>query len=779
MLGLFEDIIGEANPDTQEFIKIEGTYSYYVKAEVKGTLPYSNTSLIIQGFNSKKSMKPLKLKCRWYREIGERNYEITDNKDEMYHINAQDIGCFVKVAIRPKSKRYSKKDIAIVRFGPFQMSETLSLNLEKDLTNGTHIYQFNLLKLNSQFVNDQSGYQNFIKVDKVGISVQFGFFFELFENFFLLHNSAHPYRIACENHEYSVVSIFYKKGSELNLSENVLNSFPKLKHRYKKLRERFLKETINEKQDTSNKSLSQLSLDFNSQSRRNREQRRGSEVINNLQLDSYVFNIGDEEEDKEQELRIKFQSRVERDSFVCLIRSIAAIKTMTLAPLMKNISRVFDGTIAQEQYSNETVDIFDDKYERVLNRTQDYEYSIQRLLELNKNKNQENENLIQCAELLESDLAMSITEFKKILDKMSKKEGMVSAEKQKVAKLEQSLLNVSRNVELIRERSHTPSRRVKLVNNAKNNKIQALGGIQKEIDKTDKLNEILIQKIENLKVENTKLNEEGAKLKEKINQSMMGSGRKAPYFSVKVDEVNQSVLEGRSKEKEYLLNLDLGKKFEREKNSMDKEQLQRSDENDESILEEAIINLESSIMYLDDAENKGKKDNRATELELESEMLSKKVKKNKREFEKLMEISKQVEGGENFGMMSGVSSLAEKIFDHNGMSIKDLQAIILLHDIKSTKAALQLHEEKWNDDSLLAKKKDVEERTIEVQSMTSAKQDENNLLEKRIKEVEKEFKKQEALLLKEEQEKLKINKLSEKMFMLQQENFNLMEEEEA
>lgn len=760
MLDLFGEIISEANTDKSDFITYEGSFTYYVKAQVKGTLPYSNTTLMIQAYNNRKELKPLKLKCRWYREIGDRNYEITDNKDDSYHINAQDIGCFVKVAVRPKSKRFSKKDIAIVKFGPFEMSDTLSLNLEKDLTNGTHIYQFNLLKHNSQFVNDQSNFQNFVKVDQNGISFQFGFYFELFVNFFLLHNSAHPYRVVCENHDYSVLSIFYVKGTEISFKEDILVDFPKLQEKYKILKEKFLRQTINEKPHVSDKSLSQLDLEFTSR----RDQRKQSIMTNNLMLDSYIFDVEDEDEGKEHEIRIKFKTRVERDSFVCLVRAIAAIKTMALAPLMNEIEKVFDGTISEEKNSKKLVEIFDNKYEKVVHRKKELDSSIQRMLDMNKGKNLENENLIQCAELLESDLAMSIAEFKKMMEKLGEKG---EAETRKVSQLEKSLLSASRNVEMIRERSMTPSRRAKMLSNAKKEKVEVLGGLENEIEKTDQLNEILVKKIEKLKKENAKNHQKIGSLNEDFeNRNIhMNFEKKTKNVKIKGLEIKEAI------DKSGVNSIE-----PKVKKKQEKEQLQRSDENEESMLEEAISNLECSIMDLEELEKKSKEEE--SKVEIQNQHLRKKIKNCLNEFESLLDISKKIQLGGKIGLMLGINPLAEKIFEYNGAKIKDLQNLILLYEAKFLNQSLRLHEEKFDDEGLVEENKELLEELVDIKDETEGKRRENLAMVNKIGEIQKELGKQRALLEKEEKEKARIAELSKRLQFLQEENFMLIEGEE-
>lgn len=125
---------------------------------------------------------------------------------------------------------------------------------------------------------------------------------------------------------------------------------------------------------------------FENNLEKNDDGRRGSIFSDNLlNLNPLsLYEIEEEEDGKEQEIRIKFKTRVERDSFVCLIRAIAAIKTMTLAPLLANISKVFDCTISDEKNTNKILEIFDDKYNRVIERSRNIEDSILRLLELNK-----------------------------------------------------------------------------------------------------------------------------------------------------------------------------------------------------------------------------------------------------------------------------------------------------------------------------------------------------------------------------------------------------------
>jgi hypothetical protein len=104
-----------------------------------------------------------------------RNYEIRDNPvDDTYHINAYDVGSYLKVAIKAKGC----KQMAIIKIGPILLNPKLLPELEHSLLANDGLYNVKIAKIGDQYIQDESGHQNFIKFTKNFLCMKFGYQFE-------------------------------------------------------------------------------------------------------------------------------------------------------------------------------------------------------------------------------------------------------------------------------------------------------------------------------------------------------------------------------------------------------------------------------------------------------------------------------------------------------------------------------------------------------------------------------------------------------------------------
>ena len=569
MYSLIDNILGVPKNGFHESIDFSGEYDFYVKPIIQGQLPYENTTIQIQAFEDKKSNKPLRIKCKWFRVINERNYEIKDNQDETYHFNGYDIGLKIRVAVKLKKKGRGGSNAAIVTFGPVELSPEISPRLETALSQGFEVLKFRLLKFGESFINDRHDPQNYLRVDKERICFRFGYYFDDIDDFFLILNSTYKLAILCENHDYKVVTIKYQKGRETDLEdEDIFEGCPKIKKKYEKKRQKYMAEMEAKLRSSgytparedvikgskvegrhpnkSENSFSMLSLGI--QSRRDKNRLAQSSALNRIKESSasQIRNsfgrvsthllagegYGEQEEEEDvgyerEELRIKFKSRDDRDTFICLLRSLCILRGIVFSPMLNHVGMVLDGRLSHNR-SSILNEIFLKPSKDIEEEIDSVEDSIQRVLELNKNLSKENDNLVDCTQLLETDLAMSISEFKKIIDEVNPNVKRPE-EKKKLMQLERSLLGVSKKIEQVKERSLTPGNKRRAAAGAgvvkKDLRLDfgnvrvgpkvgdgdvsgdVIEDIQDEIEKTNRLNEMLLKKIDKLKVENKKLND--------------------------------------------------------------------------------------------------------------------------------------------------------------------------------------------------------------------------------------------------------------------------------
>lgn len=157
MLEFFSDLIGDNDPNTDFIEYVEKSKDFYVETVINGHLPYHNTTIMVRVFESRSKKQPINARCKWFRVVDSRNYEIRDNPiDDTYHINAYDIGSFLKVAVKAKGI----KEVTIIKIGPILLNPKM-IPSSKILLSNEGVFNFALLKYGDKFVDDKSEFQNF------------------------------------------------------------------------------------------------------------------------------------------------------------------------------------------------------------------------------------------------------------------------------------------------------------------------------------------------------------------------------------------------------------------------------------------------------------------------------------------------------------------------------------------------------------------------------------------------------------------------------------------
>ena len=145
MLDFFKDLMGSEDADpNQDYITHENEVPFHVEVHVLNDLPYQDASLSVRGFTDKSRSKVLPVKCKWFRVLDERNYEIRDNPiNDTYHVNAFDVGSYLKVAVKAKGH----KEPAIIKIGPIRMTAKLLPDLEHSLLANDGLYNIKILQV--------------------------------------------------------------------------------------------------------------------------------------------------------------------------------------------------------------------------------------------------------------------------------------------------------------------------------------------------------------------------------------------------------------------------------------------------------------------------------------------------------------------------------------------------------------------------------------------------------------------------------------------------------
>ena len=143
MFDFFKELMGSEDSDpNHDYIQRENDVPFHVDVHVKNELPFQDCSISVRGFMEKDQTKALAIKCKWFRAVDGRNYEIRDNPiNDTYHVNAFDVGSYLKVAVKAKGF----KDAAIIKIGPIVMTYKLLPELEHSLLANDGLYNIKIL----------------------------------------------------------------------------------------------------------------------------------------------------------------------------------------------------------------------------------------------------------------------------------------------------------------------------------------------------------------------------------------------------------------------------------------------------------------------------------------------------------------------------------------------------------------------------------------------------------------------------------------------------------
>ena len=81
-------------------LKISGHYTFNFKLTAKSE--NGRVSMLYADANSgNENGMPLPVRCKWFRVKAQRTYQIPEISSNVYQINAEDIGCIIKVETTP------------------------------------------------------------------------------------------------------------------------------------------------------------------------------------------------------------------------------------------------------------------------------------------------------------------------------------------------------------------------------------------------------------------------------------------------------------------------------------------------------------------------------------------------------------------------------------------------------------------------------------------------------------------------------------------------------
>ena len=484
MLDFFSNLFGEKDYN-QDYIQTEKDGGFFVDTIVDGQLPFQNTTITIRAYETKKKENPLQIKCKWYRVVDSRNYEIrNNNSQDSYHFNAYDIGAFVKVAVKVRGV----KNLTILQFGPILLNPRLLPELENSLLADEGIYNFALLEYGDSLVEDESDYQNFIKFSRHKLQVMFGFMFQkVYENFELDLNGPHDYKILCENLDFRAISLYFKKGTEKEMEEEILLGCPRKKREYEVKKIEYQSRLESNKNPAGVELFEEGSLHKEDMLVNAQQRGRGIDEL----VQKKIRPRDASSDGSEFKLRIRFKTRLERDAFISAIRIITVMKTMALSPLLDQTDKAFDmswsmgsiGLLARDQYNS------------MVGQMYQIGGAIQRVLYLNRSISRENQRLNDGTLALENELYDAIGEFKKMQKDVRAK--LTKEQVQQVERVSKRMVDTSMTMQKLKDGGKVDKGR--LGGGGAGSDLQKVKGLAKQIESTNKLNALLLKEIGKLK----------------------------------------------------------------------------------------------------------------------------------------------------------------------------------------------------------------------------------------------------------------------------------------
>ena len=519
MLDFFSNLLSDDYDS--DYIEIIEKGDFYTDVQITGELPFHNSTISIRAYSTKKKQSSLAFRCKWFRVVDQRNYEIRDNTvDDTYNLNAYDIGSSIKIAVKVKGMKPT-----ILRIGPIALNPKIYQSLENSILANEGLFNFALVKYGDRYVDDESDFQNFVRFTQTNIQFKFGFLFEhVYSDFELDLNGPYDYKIICDNYDPRNLSIFFPKGTEKMLTDNILLTNPQKKRRYEQLEKQFRKKAQIYKEPAG------VEL-FGSDNVRERpgSNKKQFEVQKDEEFDGIEF-----------ELRIRFESRLLRDTFVSAVRVVAVLKSVAIAEMIDNSESVF-----KNEWKFEPLGDPDDLYNNLVGQTYKLGESIKRVLGNNKIASGQNSKLNNEVAILEKKLMKSLEDFSKL--KKELRSEMNEEDQKKMDKVAKNLLDTSVHVQRMKGGKGDKK---KFIEGRKNNEKKAKG-LEKELEATNKLNSILLKEIERLKGSGNKSSSK-KKQRSKVNATML-AGKQTDF---KLNEnLNKSEL-GAEKGKQYLIGLE-------------------------------------------------------------------------------------------------------------------------------------------------------------------------------------------------------------------------------
>jgi len=104
----------------EEKTKTWGDHTFNFSLRTHGESMYQTSVLYAEATSKEENALPIPISCKWFRVRSDRTYQIEQISSNIYQLNAEDIGCLIKVEAKPVNIEEGE-GTAFGQFGPVQL----------------------------------------------------------------------------------------------------------------------------------------------------------------------------------------------------------------------------------------------------------------------------------------------------------------------------------------------------------------------------------------------------------------------------------------------------------------------------------------------------------------------------------------------------------------------------------------------------------------------------------------------------------------------------------
>lgn len=128
-----------------------------------------------------------------------------------------------------------------------------------------------------------------------------------------------------------------------------------------------------------------------------------------------------EEEDKERSIKLQFLNRIARDLFILTLRVIKVLKISCVTDMVNSYGKILSKEWLPKRVNRESGDEY---YENFAKDTDNIKCALKMVVAANKEVQADNEKYLDCIQMLENDLQLSITQFTNLLQDMRNRQSV-------------------------------------------------------------------------------------------------------------------------------------------------------------------------------------------------------------------------------------------------------------------------------------------------------------------------------------------------------------------